>query len=231
MRLLAVRDEDPQRAWDAPGPWWPETYPGVVGVRDRQAGGAWLATDAAAGRFSVILNRFDPNPPAPPPGGFASRGGVVLSNAAGAPVDADPGTASFNLVTVSPEGVTVTFWVRGHLDHQHLEPGLHMLAHHGVNDTENTARIAEWLPRFRELAGITEDWQSQWISALTETTRVAADDDRAILRDNRPYGVPTQSLLACIADIYQDSVRLDTAVLDEPAAPGAEPRLRFERSI
>src|SRR5690606_34070835 len=53
-RLLAVRDEMPDRPWDPPGFWWPE-LPGVRGVRDRQAGGAWLAAKGAS--FSVILNR------------------------------------------------------------------------------------------------------------------------------------------------------------------------------
>ncbi|WP_370429006.1 NRDE family protein, partial [Microbacterium sp. NRRL B-14842] len=44
-RLLAVRDEDPAREWDALGEWWPEEYPGVIGIRDRRAGGAWLAVN------------------------------------------------------------------------------------------------------------------------------------------------------------------------------------------
>ena len=39
IRVLAVRDEDPARAWDPLGAWWPE-LPGVVGVRDTRAGGA-----------------------------------------------------------------------------------------------------------------------------------------------------------------------------------------------
>ena len=56
-RMLAVRDEDPTRPWDAPGPWWPDEYPEVIGVRDRRANGAWLAEDSPAGRLAVILNR------------------------------------------------------------------------------------------------------------------------------------------------------------------------------
>ena len=56
VRLLAVRDEDPQREWDALGPWWPEQYPGVIGIRDRRAGGAWLAVDPQRRRLAVLLN-------------------------------------------------------------------------------------------------------------------------------------------------------------------------------
>ncbi|PNA34677.1 NRDE family protein, partial [Pseudomonas sp. MPR-AND1A] len=42
-RVLAVRDEDPEREWNPLGDWWPEAHPGVIGVRDVRAGGAWLA--------------------------------------------------------------------------------------------------------------------------------------------------------------------------------------------
>ena len=54
VRLLAVRDEDPARPWRPLGPWWPE-HPGVRGVRDDLAGGAWLAADDK--RLAVLLNR------------------------------------------------------------------------------------------------------------------------------------------------------------------------------
>ena len=56
VQLLAVRDEDPGRGWDPLGAWWPD-HPGVVGVRDRRAGGAWLAAEPASGRLAVVLNR------------------------------------------------------------------------------------------------------------------------------------------------------------------------------
>ena len=39
VRLLAVRDEDPGRPWDRLGAWWPDLYPGVVGIRHRLATG------------------------------------------------------------------------------------------------------------------------------------------------------------------------------------------------
>ncbi len=75
VRLLAVRDEDPARTWDPLGEWWPE-HPGVIGVRDRRAGGAWLAADPAAGRVAVILNRADVV--TEPEETLGSRGHVVL---------------------------------------------------------------------------------------------------------------------------------------------------------
>src|SRR5690606_4917677 len=59
VRLLAIRDEDPERPWQPLGASWPETHPGVVGVRDVRAGGAWLAADPARRRLAVLLNRAD----------------------------------------------------------------------------------------------------------------------------------------------------------------------------
>ena len=32
-RVLAIRDEDPERPWNPLGRWWPEPHDGVVGVR------------------------------------------------------------------------------------------------------------------------------------------------------------------------------------------------------
>ena len=78
VRLLAVRDEDPKREWDPPGAWWPKLA-GVVGVRDRRAGGAWLATRDQ--RLSVLLNRAEPSHPhLPAPSGLQSRGSIVLED-------------------------------------------------------------------------------------------------------------------------------------------------------
>ena len=59
VRLLAVRDEDPGRPWDRLGAWWPDRYPGVVGIRDVRAGGAWLAANTDERRLAVLLNRHD----------------------------------------------------------------------------------------------------------------------------------------------------------------------------
>src|SRR5690625_586497 len=58
-RVLALRDEHPDRAWDPLGRWWPET-PSVIGVHDRKAGGAWLSIDEERRHLAVILNRGEP---------------------------------------------------------------------------------------------------------------------------------------------------------------------------
>ena len=232
-RLLAVRDEDPARPWDPPGAWWADR-PGVIGVRDRRAGGAWLAAAASSGSLAVILNRAEDTPsglPAPS-NGLLSRGTVVLEEVAGnSPID-PPGTANFNLVSAHGSSVTVTSWDGASLLREPLEPGVHMIAHHGVNDP-CSARIETWLPQFRALTGAGDDWSERWVDLLTRTAALPASDDRAIIRDNRSHGYPTMSLLACVAEIRTGDqgrggrVRLETAVLREAAVWG-EPHFESE---
>ncbi len=219
VRLLAVRDEDPARSWDAPGEWWPAEHPGVIGVRDRCANGAWLAAAPDAGRLSVILNRAGVADPGRPqgPNGLASRGALVLDDVAGEVLPDPPRTAGFNLVSVDGGAALVTSWDGETLHRERLGSGMHMLAHQGVDDAEHTSRIAAWLPEFRALAGLGDDWRDAWVALLSRTAQLPPGDDRAIIRDNTPHGYPTQSLLACLAEVGPRAVRLDTAVLDAPA--------------
>ncbi len=229
VRLLAVRDEDPARPWDPPGAWWPER-PGVLGVRDRRAGGAWLAAAPDEGRLSVILNRADVFSYGLPagPNGLASRGSLVLDAVVGRSLPDPPRTAGFNLVTVAGGSATVTSWDGESLVHRTLAPGVHMIAHHDVDDLRS-ARIDAWLPAFRELAGLDTGWRERWIALLERSTGLPAGDDRAIIRDNRGHGYETLSLLVCTAEVQggtpseraPGSVRLESAAFAEPAVWGA----------
>ncbi|GAA1634052.1 NRDE family protein [Leucobacter chromiireducens] len=235
-RVLAVRDEDPARAWDPPGPWWPETHAGTLGVRDRRAGGAWLAArgvagpvggaphpDHASGRLAVILNRAAEV--AEPAGGFASRGGLVLDAVAGTPLPDPPRTGPFTLVSVAGGAAEVAAWdgtIRDGraLRRAALPPGIHMVAHHEVNDPRSE-RIARWLPEFRALAGLPEpEWREAWTGLLARTAALDPTDDRAIVRDNRPLGYPTQSLLVCVAEVSPTAVTLDWAGFPVPGHYG-----------
>lgn len=56
--LASTRDEFRSRAWQPPAKWWPEEYPGLIGGRDREAGGTWLAANPGERRVAVILNRI-----------------------------------------------------------------------------------------------------------------------------------------------------------------------------
>ncbi|MFJ4223173.1 NRDE family protein [Microbacterium sp. NPDC089695] len=214
-RLLAVRDEDPLRAWDAPGDWWADRYPGVSGIRDRRAGGAWLALNASERRLAVLLNRADL---AEIPGGHAqSRGSLVLESVSGRSPQAPPPMHGFNLLEVSPDGARVLSWDGVELRETPIGPGIHMIAHDDLDDAA-TPRIETWLPEFRGLgpAADLDDWAAAWTRLLERTAALDPEDDRAIIRDNRPHGYPTQSLLYCTAAVTPAGVALDYRALAHP---------------
>ncbi|WP_025133850.1 NRDE family protein [Leucobacter sp. PH1c] len=198
IRILAVRDEDPARAWDPPGPWWPERFPGVIGVRDRRAGGAWLAAQPASGRLAVLLNRAAEVPE--PAAGFRSRGELPLAAVEGGAPSDPPGTPAFTLVSLGPDGAETVSWDGSALRRQRLAPGVHMVDHREVDDPASP-RIARWLPVFRAAAGApAEGWRARWLRILAESAALGPEDERAIVRDNTPHGYPTQSLLVCTAE-------------------------------
>lgn len=227
-RLLAVRDEDPNRPWDPPGAWWPSEHPGVVGVRDRRANGAWLAENPSTGRLSVLLNR-NPEVLASPDDQLESRGGIVLASIQGASIPDAPNTATFNLIEISGAHTGLVSWTGARLHRETPRPGVHMIAHDDLDDP-GTARVARWLPDFRELAAQWdshvpfEDWRQQWLDLLASSGQLGPDDDEAIIRDNRPHGYPTLSLLVCVAEIHVDTVALAWSMLPEPGSlEGATP--------
>ncbi|WEG09299.1 NRDE family protein [Microbacterium horticulturae] len=206
VRLLAVRDEDPARPWQPLGEWWPDR-PGVIGVRDVRAGGAWLAVDAAAGRLAVLLNRE--SPPVPPGVAQVSRGGIVLDAVAGRPPHPTPAVLGFNLVTVDQSGVHVVTWDGAVRTELTVPPGTHMIAHHDLDDPRSP-RIVAWHDAF---AAADPD---EWMPLLARTAQLDPADDRAIIRDNNAHGYPTQSLLLCTASVSADEVDVRYAELDRP---------------
>ncbi|MFT4228654.1 MAG: NRDE family protein [Microbacterium sp.] len=213
VRVLAIRDEDPARAWLPLGESWPDTHPGVVGVRDVRAGGAWLAADPARRRLAVLLNRADAA--TRPESELVSRGGIVLDSVAGSSPDGEPPTHGFNLVEVDRSAARVVTWDGDALRETVLSPGTHMVAHDDVDDS-GTARIARWLDEFRDAGLHGERWWTPWLDILSRSAQLPHPDDRAIIRDNRPFGYPTLSLLLCAATVSPRGVDLHYAELDEP---------------
>ena len=211
VRVLAVRDEDPQRPWRPLGAWWPDR-PTVRGIMDELAGGAWLAADDSG--LAVLLNRA---------GGadgpvLTSRGHLVLDSLAGRHLPRPLTTLGFNLVKVTADGARVTSWQGGTPQVIDLAPGTHMMAHDDVNDPA-TARVMAWLDAFAAAptaAGSDGRWWDGWLTILAESTDLGPLDDRAIIRDNRPHGYPTLSLLVSVASVSQDGVEVSMATLDEP---------------
>ena len=209
VRLLAVRDEDRHRPWRGLGRWWPE-QPGVSGVRDDRAGGAWLAVDANARRLAVLLNREDVSERSDDE--VVSRGGVPLQSVAGTLPNTPP-TRGFNLVEVDADGATVVEWDGVAARRTRLAPGTHMIAHHSPDDP-STPRVARWLEEFRRV-GIAkgEDWWEPWLGIVAAST---VDPSASILRRDAHDDLVLESLLVCTALVGPEGVEVREAVLSEP---------------
>lgn len=235
VTVLALRDESPDRPWDPPAAWWPERDPSVRGVRDRSAGGAWLAASDTAG-LAVVLNRAEPVPSTD--GTWTTRGVVPLDAVDGVLPGADgqlPTTRAFNLVRATADGVTVSTWDGEAVRTTDLGPGVHMVTH-GAPDDPAAPRIGRWLDAFRTAPAPTAppvlgpfdelrtadagtdagDGWSGWFGLLAESAALPSDDPDAILRDAvDPDGhVATLSIVA--AAVGRDRTVLQHARLEWP---------------
>jgi hypothetical protein len=228
--LVGVRDEFLARDWEPPGRHWPER-PGLVGGRDRRAGGTWLAVDPDAPRAAVVLNgrgRMAPED------GRASRGELPLRVAADGKLGR-PGLAAFDpfhLAGAEPDRVRLWSWDGAALTGRDLGPGLHMIVNSGLEgmdqaegDTEDAymaARLAHFRPRLaaaprpepRPDDPLERAWGA-WLP-LVNGDGLARADHRSLLPlldlgDGRVWGTTSVSLVA----IRRDGVRYDFS-----AAPG-----------
>lgn len=166
----------------------------------------------------MLLNRADVS--TRPESELVSRGGIVLDAVAGHSPTGDPRTHGFNLVDVSGPRARVLTWDGAGLRTSALTPGTHMVAHDDVDDPA-TPRIAHWLPAFRETPPADgAHWWTPWIDVLAASAALDSTDDAAIIRDNRPHGYPTLSLLACVASVTAHDVDVHYGELAEPGQWG-----------
>ena len=195
--LAANRDERLDRAWDPPGPHWPER-PGVMAGRDRLGGGTWMA--ARRGLVAAVLNRPGSLGPA---SGKLSRGDLPLLAAGHASaIDAaraigalDAGAyRSFNMV-IADRGEAL--FVRGLGDGQPeitaLTPGVHMVTAH---DPDNMAspRVARHLPRFRAATAPDTDGWVAWRTLLADGSGPGGSELNVTARGG--FGTVCASLLS-----------------------------------
>jgi Transport and Golgi organisation 2 len=128
--LVGVRDELTDRAWDPPGRYWPQCQ-GLIGGRDLQAGGTWLAVSDQDRRVGCVLNAVGTMAPA---ASRRSRGSLPLTAAAGLPLDRD-GIADFDpfhLLTAEPGRAIMQSWDGRELTERTLPPGLHFVVNSGL---------------------------------------------------------------------------------------------------
>jgi hypothetical protein len=227
--LAGIRDEFLQRAWQPPARHWPDR-PTLIGGRDLQAGGTWLAVDPATPRVACILNgRGHPAPPDI----RQSRGGLPLRAAAREPLADLAAFDPFLLVVAEPGRAELLNWDGDRFTRRTLEPGLHLLVNSGLagdlrpdageHETERIshfqARLAA-VPFPRPKPGATVDaaW-APWLPLLNGDG-LRTDDPRALivrrdLGDGRIWGTTSISLIA----FTPEGLRYDfTATPGDPAA-------------
>jgi hypothetical protein len=162
--LAGFRDELTDRPWQPPASHWPH-YPGLVGGRDLQAGGTWLAVAPSSRKVSCVLNGTGKLAPAD---SRRSRGELPLMAAVGdRPGDAElSGFDPFRLIVAEPGHGVVLSWDGTTLIERDLPDGLHFVVNSGyASDLAGSAGMAtDW-------AG--PDWQAastSWHAPVTSST-------------------------------------------------------------
>jgi len=217
--LAANRDERLDRAWDPPGPHWPE-HPGVVGGRDRSGGGSWMAMGHRV--VAAALNRPGSLGPAP---GKRSRGVLpLLAAGAGSAAEAASRLAGLDAGAWRPFNLVVAdaadaFFLRGlgagRPEAVPLGEGVTMVTAHDPNDPASP-RMRRHLPRFRAAPPPdpgTGDWAG-WEALLADDTHGEAGIGEA-LRVPPVQGFGTVS--ASLAALGRSGARVWRFC---PAAPG-----------
>ena len=196
--LAANRDERVERAWDPPGAWWPDR-PGVIGGRDRSAGGTWMAINRH-GVVATVLNRPGTLGPAV---GKRSRGELPLlalehttaTAAADALTGLDAGLwRGFNMVLVDRAGGWfVSGSGRGRPLGAALPGGVSMVTAYDPNDLDSP-RTARHLPRF-QAAGASWD---AWRGILSDQRGAPAEQINVVPRGG--FGTVSSSVVRLSAD-------------------------------
>lgn len=192
LLLAALRDERIDRAWDPPAAHWPDR-PGMVGGRDRVAGGTWMASDGVS--VACVLNR--PGTLGRQPG-KRSRGVLPLAALAGEAIE-HGAFAAFNLVCAGRGGGWIVESEHGEARHRAIPAGVSMLTAHGL-DSGESPRARLHLPRFRAAAAPDPrcgDW-SPWLGLLASTEAEAGAGPRGAMtiRPVDGYGTVCASLFA-----------------------------------
>lgn len=209
--LASTRDEFRARRWEPPAEWWPDEFPGVIGGRDLEAGGTWLAVNPAERRVAVVLNRIEPTDV--PDDEAQSRGELPLLAAArgGGAIDGRDMRLlrPFNLALAEPGGVTWWRYDGTSLSRRDVPAGLHILTAADLDDMSNP-RQRYWLPHFEAAAGpdlgsdgpAAAGW-GDWPELLADVDR-PYDDPRALnVRHGGAegnFGTVSASLIALAQD-------------------------------
>jgi hypothetical protein len=204
LLMAANRDERLDRASDPPAAHWPD-QPGVIGGRDRSAGGTWMAL-GETGVVAAVLNRPGSLGPAP---GKRSRGELPLAAASGPDAAAAAHRIAalpaadwrpFNLVVAdSRRAMFLRGLGTGTIEATDLPEGITMVTAHDPNDPDSP-RIRRHLPRFRASPApepAHDDWTA-WEALLADDTPDRVDGAAAMLNiaPLGGFGTVSSSLVA-----------------------------------
>jgi uncharacterized protein with NRDE domain len=217
VQLMAVRDERRRRAFDPPGPWWPE-QPQVIGGRDRQAGGSWCVSELSTGVTGVVLNRPERREAAP---GAPSRGALpLLAVTRGARwlehIELE-GMASFNLVLAQPAGLRWWSYDGERLTAFELDPGTHQFKPNGIVSEPLDPRLISGRAQLADPdAPVGTAW-SDWLDILSATAP-SADGTGLLVQRELDDGDFYESVFAQFIAARPSTLRLDYLI-----APLARP--------
>ncbi|MEU0481757.1 NRDE family protein [Streptosporangium sp. NPDC006013] len=225
--VVGVRDEFTGRPWVPPAGHWHKDRPGLIGGRDLQGGGTWLAVDPRARRVGALLNGHGVLAPEET---RRSRGDLpLLAAAGGGPVESDLDRYDpFHLLRADPTGACLWHWDGTVLERDVLPPGTHMIVNSGWERGEENERVAFFRPLFAkagrptELDGPWEEWRE-----LATGAGIPPEDLRSMiihheLPDGRIFGSLSVTLLA----LAPGGVRYDFTAA--PRDPGAFREVRTE---
>lgn len=204
----AVRDEFADRAWDPPAAHWDGAFAGLLGGRDRAAGGTWLAVDPDPDRpaLAALLNGVRRGPLEH--GERPTRGTLALEVLATGRVPEGEAVADydgFHLLRATLDAVEVWSWDGATLEHRRLDPGDHILVNLGP-DTDDDPLVPHFAPLLAATPAPELDPGASAPAAWEPWTQLLAgdglepDDPRALLVrreiDGRVYASTSASLVA-----------------------------------
>lgn len=214
LLLIGIRDEVAARPWQPPARRWPGSP--LIGGRDLQAGGTWLAVDPGVPRVACVLNGRGP---LAPEGTRRSRGELPLQGPGEDLTVYDP----FHLVTGDTHAVSLLSWDGSKATRQDLPPGTHVITNAGLDPDDPKAtyfapRFAIQRPPAEQAMSVTEAWEP-WLRLVGESV-LPVTDPRAIrvsrqLPDGRRWGTTSISLVA----LSGTGLRYDFASVPGDPAP------------
>ncbi len=216
LLLLGFRDEFTGRPWQPPARHWPGSP--LVGGRDEQAGGTWLALHPGIPRVACVLNARGPQAP---PDRRRSRGELPLRAASDGSqalkqLHDDYATLAqydpFFLICADLNTALMLSWDGTHAALEPLEPATHVItnaghtfpsAHEDEKAAHFGAKFAAHRPQADPVATIKDAW-GDWLT-LTAGDGLSGTDPAAIvvrheLPDGRVYGTTSVSLVALGAE-------------------------------